>query len=395
MKIIYLCLLSCICSANLFGQWTQINSGTIQSLKAIYFLNNDTGFIGGSAGITSTTLLKTTDGGMSWISPNISTVNSIRSIKFINAQIGFLTTSAPAEGFKTIDGGNNWTYVNTAIYNDGDVYFKNIDTGFVYSPNNGNDVSYTFNGGTTWTHYPTGTFNGVGISSINFPNPNSSIGFAVSAWSGRIFTSTDGGVTWSQISQPTSQVLNDVFFTSTNEGYALGLNFILKTSDGGINWITANSSIGGYKFNIINTSVYVVVLSSTYLSTDGGINFSTMTGTINGLNNLHILSDSSGYCVGESGRIFKLGASSSVNESFATFNPINIFPNPVNEILFVVLSNQNGSTLEMFNLEGQLVKKTTLLAGKTEVNIKDLTKGLYIYRIISQEGVCVGKLNKK
>lgn len=114
-------------------------------------------------------------------SPNIRAVNSIRSIQFTNATNGFLTTNAPSEGFKTIDGGNNWTYVNTAIYNNGSVFFKDNDTGFVFSPNNGDDVSYTFDGGSSWTHYPNGTFGGGAISSNHFPISNSSIGFAVTA----------------------------------------------------------------------------------------------------------------------------------------------------------------------------------------------------------------------
>ena len=110
-----------------FGQWNLLTSGVSQNLQAIYFVNKDTGFVGGTAGITTTTFLKTLDGGLNWSPVNISTNNSIRSVQFINSQLGYLTTSAPGQGFKTINGGNNWTSLNTALFNNGDVYFKNSE----------------------------------------------------------------------------------------------------------------------------------------------------------------------------------------------------------------------------------------------------------------------------
>lgn len=389
MKKLFFFIITSFCSLNIFGQWTQLNPGTSQGLNAIYFLNSDTGFIGGSAGITSTTLLKTTDGGISWSSPNITTVNSIRSIYFTNSQIGFLTTSSASESFRTIDGGANWTSINTAIYNAGDVYFKDLDTGFAYSPNNGNDVSYTFDGGTTWTHYPNGTFGGAGISSIHFPLSNSSIGFAVSAWGGNIFKTTNGGISWTQISQPTSQDLNDVFFTSTNNGYIIGSNFILETLDGGTNWTTTNSNLGGKKIKVINSDIYLLNSDSIRISTNNGASFIAMTGTINGLNNLHILSSTSGYCVGGSGRIFKLGSTTAINESYFTLNHLKVFPNPASTHIFIEYGNysgMNGCELKIVNSIGQTVLTNPINQQTSYIDLSTWSsKGIYYVQLMDPE----------
>ena len=388
MKKLYFIIITSFCSLNIFGQWTQINSGTTQGLNALYFLDSDNGFIGGNAGITSTTLLKTTDGGLSWNSPNISTVNSIRSIQFTNTTNGFLSTSAPSEGFKTIDGGNNWTAINTAIYNNGDVYFKDSDTGFVYSPNNGDDVSYTFDGGSTWSHYPNGTFGGNAISSIHFPISNSSIGFAVTAWGGKIFKTTNGGISWSQIAQPTSQNLNDVFFTSTNNGFILGSSFILETNDGGANWTTTNSNLGGVKIKVINSNIYLLNYDSIRISSNNGASFIAMTGTINGLNNLHILSSTSGYCLGQSGKIFKLGSTTAIIESYISLNQINIFPNPANNYINID-GDLSIANYQIKNTLGQSIKSDNFT--NQSIDLSSMENGIYFIILTTSDNKLISK----
>lgn len=389
MKQIFFLIIVTISSFNLFGQWTTLNSGTTQYLNAIYFINSDTGFIGGNAGIITTTLLKTTDGGLSWNSPSISTVNSIRSICFPSSQIGFLTTNSASESFKTIDGGENWTSINTAIFNSGDVYFKDLDTGFAYSPNNGDDVSYTFDGGLNWTRYPNGTFGGDAISAMHFPDSNSSIGFAITAWGGKIFKTTNCGISWAQISQPTSQNLNDVFFTSTTNGYIVGSNFILETTDGGINWTITNSSIGAKKIKVVEQNIYLLNFDNISISLDNGANFSSMTGTLSGLNNLHILSSTSGYCVGSSGKLFKLGSTNDVNYSLYPLNQVNIYPNPASTYITIDYGNYNSMSnykINIVNSIGKTIFKTSINEQTLSIDLSTWSgKGIYYMQILDSQ----------
>ncbi len=64
-------------------------------------------------------------------------------------------------------------------------------------------------------------------------------------------------------------------------------------------------------------------------------------------------------------------------------NLVSLFPNPANDILNVVVKRR--ATFELFNIEGQLVKKQ-MVEGSAVVNISDVTKGLYIARVIDKNG---------
>jgi len=64
-------------------------------------------------------------------------------------------------------------------------------------------------------------------------------------------------------------------------------------------------------------------------------------------------------------------------------NLVSLFPNPANDILNVVVKRR--ATFELFNIEGQLIKKQ-MVEGSTAVNISDVTKGLYIARVIDKNG---------
>ena len=46
--------------------WVSLNSGTTKTLRSVYFVNTDTGWVVGDSG----TILKTTDGGLNWQSQN-------------------------------------------------------------------------------------------------------------------------------------------------------------------------------------------------------------------------------------------------------------------------------------------------------------------------------------
>ena len=389
MKQLFFIIIVFVCSSNLFGQWTTLNSGTTHYLSAIYFINSDTGFIGGNAGISTTTLLKTTDGGLSWNSPAISTVNSIRSICFPNSQIGFLTTNSASESFKTVDGGDNWSSINTAIFNSGDLYFKDLDTGFAYSPNNGDDVSYTFDGGLTWTRYPNGTFGGTAISAMHFSSSNSSIGFAVSSWDGKVFKTLNSGVSWTQISQPTSQNLNDVFFTSPTNGYIAGSNFILETNDGGTNWTITNSTIGAKKIKVVEQNIYLLNFDNISISYNNGLIFNTMSGTLSGLNNLHLLSSTSGYCVGSGGKLFKLGSTNDVTDSPYSLNQLTIFPNPASTNITIDFGNYNSMSNYKINIVNSIGKTVFIAPINEQTTFIDLStwtgEGIYYIQLIDSQ----------
>ncbi|MBO9703523.1 MAG: T9SS type A sorting domain-containing protein [Sporocytophaga sp.] len=382
MKVYYLMVLILFSSFNLLAQWTRLTTGTTETLTTVFFINSDTGFVGGSAGVT-TTLLKTKDGGKTWKTPNINTTNSIRTIRFANKQIGILSTDASSEGFRTTDGGENWTKINTALDGIGDIYIKNADTAFAFNSSNGDDVSYSFNGGKTWTHYPNNAFGGAAISAIHFPFPKSNIGYAVTNSGGKIFKTVNGGKSWSQIAQPTSEHFNNVFFTTTSIGYALAVSEILKTTDGGAHWTAITNGSSGAKIQIVGSILYLRSgdLSVSY---NDGKSFSDMTGFSSSIIDFQMLSNSEGYAVGFDGGVFKLQIITAINSKIEKTELFKLYPNPSNGQFSIEKLDLSGSDLKLtiLNTFGQEVYQTAIDQNSLSFDVSSLNlKGNYFIKV--------------
>ncbi len=76
----------------------------VYTLKSIYFLDSEHGWTAGEYG----TILKTIDGGKSWLKVNSGTEHSLSGIEFLNANLGF---AVGLDGIiiKSVDGGISWT----------------------------------------------------------------------------------------------------------------------------------------------------------------------------------------------------------------------------------------------------------------------------------------------
>ncbi|GAA4335472.1 YCF48-related protein [Flaviaesturariibacter amylovorans] len=82
------------------ASWTTINSGVTGDINAVYFLNEQVGFVG-----TPGSLRKTTDGGATWSGFGPSYVMALH---FYTADSGYAVTVS-GHLLKTIDGGANWS----------------------------------------------------------------------------------------------------------------------------------------------------------------------------------------------------------------------------------------------------------------------------------------------
>jgi photosystem II stability/assembly factor-like uncharacterized protein len=110
-------------------------SNGINALLCINFINNQTGWIGGS-NLDHQNIYKTTNGGLNWIFQNNPvaqfTYSQINSIKFIDANLGWAAHGTPSSGaiMVTTNGGANWTIENSTstwfdclcTYNDAVIY---------------------------------------------------------------------------------------------------------------------------------------------------------------------------------------------------------------------------------------------------------------------------------
>jgi hypothetical protein len=74
---------------------------------------------------------------------------------------------------------------------------------------------------------------------------------------------------------------------------------------------------------------------------------------------------------------------------------LNIYPNPANEILNIESNTESKiGFIELFNIQGTIVKSVYIGVKKTSINISGLPDGLYIIRVQNENGVTQKKLIK-
>jgi len=190
------------------------------------FTNEIVGYIASESGV----ILKSTNSGDSWFSLDspYPFAQAFNGLSFLDINTGHvvgygLTFGSPI--VRTTDGGMSWIrYLNptqTPLYS---VKMFNYDIGLI-GDNYG--LLRTSNGGVNWieTSVPASF-----CTDISFPT--SKIAYAVGS---NIIKSTDSGINWTEQQIPTTEYFNGVCFINENTGYAVGQNgTILKTTSGGI-----------------------------------------------------------------------------------------------------------------------------------------------------------------
>jgi len=265
--------------------WTILNTGTTKNLRQADFLQN--GLIAYAIGYafgTGSSIIKTTDGGINWQNLNIDQIYYLSSIDFIDEQTGFVGGSIGLESnfiFKTTDGGLNW--IQSDSLDEGIIAIKfpfdNL-TGFASGHHNasGNNSIYkTTDGGTSWVRKSMPVLAAFGdIKSFCFVSDQ--IGYAAGA--GTILKTTDSGETWFLVYTGNNSYKSICFPENETTGYVVGdFNTALKTTDGGSSWQVVNTNVSGQQFYnsvafINNQSGFIVGTHGIILkTTDGGTNW--------------------------------------------------------------------------------------------------------------------------
>lgn len=220
-----------------FLEVTKFSIGFNKHYTSIFFVNENVGFLTCYDG----SILKTTDSGETWNEININYDLPLYDITFINESIGFAVggnascggTGCTVPGsivLKTIDGGESW--IKQEIYSDKSelhlVKFASDSKGFAigYGTN-----LITIDAGITWEPYPT-NFRGY-VYELQFISEN--VGF-LSGIKGILYKTIDGGASWVDISLDISYQLYTVGFQTEEIGYIGSYKKLMKTTDGGVSW---------------------------------------------------------------------------------------------------------------------------------------------------------------
>ena len=192
--------------------------------KCVYFLNENTGYIGGIS------VFYTSNGGTNWErrSPGVHEATYL-GLKFFNKDTGIVV----GENFgtaKTTNGGINWTLISSSGLNC--VSFADVNNGIAA----GYEIKKTTNQGNNWiVQYTSNNLRGASYMDIN--------NAIVVGSSGKILRTLNGGTNWIQQLSGTTKMLHSVSFVNINTGWSVGdTGIILKTTTGGLTPITPVSN---------------------------------------------------------------------------------------------------------------------------------------------------------
>jgi photosystem II stability/assembly factor-like uncharacterized protein len=164
--------------------WVPLASGVTMNLNGVSMVDAQTAYATGYSGASNSGVLKTTNGGNSWM---LSPPERVIGVSFTSPDTGYVGWTDPAETaiYRTTDGGANWDY-------------RLVDSGSIFQ-----SIFFT----ATDTGYVAGYHSG-GVN-------------------GGIFETTDGGDHWARAVQPARRVV-DIYFSSATTGYALTQDSLYK-----------------------------------------------------------------------------------------------------------------------------------------------------------------------
>ncbi len=352
--------------------------------------------------------LEMKDGSLKWVSA-LAGDGTCTAIDYTNPSIRYL-------------GGQNGSLIRTetgfANNYDGD-YYINTPSGapFVWTMKMNSTVSTTLYGGfgeiykstnkgDTWTNLNSGA------GQIEFIESFGNNLFVIGANGGR--KSLDDGMSWSTLTEPSTMGdMNSVTFNQSNpnivyasiKGYVNGSK-VFKSTDGGVTWSNISSGLP----NILTKQIVLKQNQSEeilFLGTELGVYYKTGTNDWQplgqGLPNVIINDIEINYTVDKLiaatyGRgLWEISIANNtlgINETEPSADSIpKLYPNPVtNGTLYINLPTKSDYSYVIYNVIGGVVKKGKLRSGKNLIDVSNVASGIYVVRMTSGNQVSSQKI---
>jgi len=438
MKRILLSAFALIISSSAFSQyWSVQNTAfatTSRGISGMEVYDANTVWAFAYDGVTSTNnvqeFTKTSNGGTTWTSGAINLndptlrITNISGVSSTTAWVAaFDDTVGLGGAWKTTDGGATWVQKKALVTANQSwtnfVHFFDANNGIVGGdPESGEFELYTTSdGGATWTRVP----------GANVPNPSASeygynsgyyaVGNNIFFYTGkgRIFKSTDKGLTWAVAFTGSTYGLTDfggaaingdMAWSDANKGIVFKKTYntatppvqtalaIYGTTDGGTTWnpitytgITAANSINDITY-VPGTSILVATSSAggSWKSLDNGVTWASLD---TGVQHLNVRCSDPNTCYSGGfntsatvGGMFKssqnLGVAEVINKKN---NVISIYPNPTKGEINI----KNDKKIKMSNVF-DLTGRSVLKSESEKIDISSFSKGTYLLQIEFTDG---------
>jgi len=382
--------------------WEIISTGTTTNLNSIHFIQPFDLYICGNALFH----VSSNDSGATWQvdwEPTPVPFNDI----FVIDQNTIVTVGNSGSILRTTDGGLSWTKVTSGVTDD--LLSVSFFDSFGICGARSQTLLYSSNSGVDWNIAQSGWVGG-GFWGAVMLSPE--IGFVAgenSIFQPLLGMTTDSGQNWNF----------SAFYLNNNEGRATGIDFtdlfigyvsarvwdgrgaISKTTNTGSDWVTTffNNPLWDIDFPISATGLigYAVGDSGAiYKTYDAGLNWEAQqSGTIARLNGVHFLDLDYGFTVGENGILLRTTTGGEpvtrINECTSivySFKLEQNYPNPFNPTTKIGfrIAERGFVKLKLYDILGN--KITTLIneelpAGEFEVEFDAsmLPSGVYYYQL--------------
>jgi photosystem II stability/assembly factor-like uncharacterized protein len=378
--------------------WKKIETGTNLNLWCSCFIDSTHGWVaGGTGGKTTNNILKTTDGGLSFMTYSTGYYSDISGFAAVDMNKAWVADGGIMIRHTT-DGGKTWknqtpgpspTYPYNLLH---DVFFKDVNNGWTVGDNG--TIYRTKDGGTSWVKAPTVT--AINLKTVFFATIND-------GWAGGDFASVlrtnDGGASWTVVVTPTAfgrdiYGISDLFFADAGQGWAAISGAVLRTGDGGVTWIPAETHDANSSVFFTDKEGWVVgSFGAISRSGDGGVTWSAYTDVGDTfLYSVSFPDADHGWITGGGGALYKYTNHQSTSVSKPVSDPIislgQNYPNPFKHSTTIRYNLPHSSfvTLSVYNTFGQQVSQLVneqQEAGKHEVVFHGygLKFGTYYYRL--------------
>ncbi|HZV13238.1 MAG TPA: YCF48-related protein [Candidatus Kapabacteria bacterium] len=418
IHIRFLCLFAVIViGANSgFAQWKVISANTMQAnLSSVCTANDSIGFMIGAVNAepASTVILKTTDRGNTWSSSTWQG-SWLYAVTFQGVDTGYIAgyneNCNCGDLLKTFNGGSSWVDKQFDTVQEGfnTLAFVDGTTGYASSVHGG--IFKTTDAGTTWSGTTT---NNEVLTFRNLSFPDRKTGYAVGTdpnanqftqYPSYIYKTTDSGSTW-QLLQDYSQqnmIIAGIEFLTPQTGFFAGYNgqyLIMRTTNGGTTWAPVYNQGGvgavqGIYFK--GNNGYAVGDNGMILvSSDTGRTWESKSyNTTNSLLDAAIFDTSHVVLVGQNGMALQSAPPLVVDEAPTSHSLVSLYPDPVRSgmSIFMNIPAGAGYSIQLYNVLGEEVKSIDGVNSSVSISAENLPAGTYIYHLLDKEKVVtIGK----
>ncbi|MFZ4106249.1 T9SS type A sorting domain-containing protein [Flavobacterium sp.] len=198
----------------------------------------------------------------------------------------------------------------------------------------------------------------------------------LSGWAYYDATATAGGV----VGYYTFNLISGGLTLEPNTWYRLGLAYDYNTGD-----VTWKESTGLFYGGVVAASSGLDITECDFAVSSGSVTG----GVQNAASNNYLVDNVQITAVATESLL-------SVNTNSVVSSDISVFPNPTKDIINVSNKLASISSIEISDLNGRVVNKVNSIdAENVQINISDLSSGIYMMKIVSDKGTITKKVIKE